>query len=137
MRITKLESSTQIHSFPFSFSFLICGFCYMCAKHVLAQVICVSSNFFTSSTLNIAKALIIFQFWKWGAAHPQLRADFPIMPLEREKKFVWCGKKCFMIIKWRLQSTLQSSVTAFLVPFRLIGFLKYKISLMSSLKSII
>lgn len=45
MRIAELESSSQVHSFPFSFLFLIFGFFNMCAKHVLAQVIYLSLDF--------------------------------------------------------------------------------------------
>lgn len=45
MRIAKRESSNRVHSFPFSFSFLIFGFFYMCVKHVLAHVIYLSLEF--------------------------------------------------------------------------------------------
>lgn len=45
-RITELEYSSQICSFPFSLLFLIVRFFCMCAKRVLAQVLYLALDFF-------------------------------------------------------------------------------------------
>lgn len=70
-RITKLESSSQICSFLFSFLFLIFGFFCTCAEHALAQVLYLSLAFFFFCVMRyISMGLIIFCFWSGeGEAH--------------------------------------------------------------------
>lgn len=94
-RITKLECSGQICSFPFSLLFFIVGFFCMCAKHVLGQVLYLSLDFsfFLSIMLYVSVGLmIIFHFWKWMGEACLLRADFPIMSSGKKKNktcLVW------------------------------------------------
>lgn len=95
-RITELEYSGQICSFPFSLLFLIVGFFCMCAKHVLAQVLYLSLDSFF---FKVSCCMFQWVWWSfstsasegWKPAYPEIRADFPIMSSEKKEEtcLVW------------------------------------------------